>query len=443
MAPRKPLIAAVAAAAALAVAAPASADSISYVRDGNVFLTAPDGSRTVQVTTAGGYSSASQADDGRIVALKGNRFHLMNRWGDVLSDFSPVASGTAGTVTLSGPFDPAISPDGTRVAYGMYVQYRSGDPGCGRPGGCEVGHLYAGTAYSRADGPADWHEPGFYPEYGWMDPSWIDNGSTLLAATSSGFLTESAVDSAGDGHDALQWFSDRGEGVQNLYDGEMNRQRSAVAFVANTTGDHLRVYRMTKAPAENDPPEGCLDAPAQGGAWSSPSWAPSGEQLVATGPQGLYVASLPGIGAACPAAGGVQVSLISAPGAESADWGPADLPGPRPEAPRGDGPANPPGGGGTAARLTLAPGHPALAKALRRGLPVRVACASGRVTVKATRAGRTVGRGSATCRAGAARVRVKFTRAARRSLRHAAKARLTLHATAGAHTGTAKVTLRR
>ena len=76
-------------AATLACAAPAAADSISYVRDGNVFLTAPDGSRTVQVTTAGGYSSASQADDGRIVALKGNRFHLLDRWGGVQADFSP------------------------------------------------------------------------------------------------------------------------------------------------------------------------------------------------------------------------------------------------------------------------------------------------------------------------------------------------------------------
>ena len=115
-------------AATLACAAPAAADSISYVRDGNVFLTAPDGSRTVQVTTAGGYSSASQADDGRIVALKGNRFHLLDRWGGVQADFSPVADGMAGSISLTGPFDPAISPDGSRIAYGFYVQYRSGDP---------------------------------------------------------------------------------------------------------------------------------------------------------------------------------------------------------------------------------------------------------------------------------------------------------------------------
>ena len=138
--------------AGLAVApATAAADSILYMRDGDVYLTTPDGSHAARVTTSGGYASATQADDGRIIALKDSRFHLLNRYGDVLADFSPVAPGTAGTITLKGPFDPAISPDGTKVAYGFYVQYKAGDPNCGRPGGCQVGHLYAGTGYSRSD----------------------------------------------------------------------------------------------------------------------------------------------------------------------------------------------------------------------------------------------------------------------------------------------------
>ena len=64
--------AAAAAAATLAAAAPAAhADSISYIKDGNVHLTTPDGARDHQVTYAGGYAYASQADDGRILALHG------------------------------------------------------------------------------------------------------------------------------------------------------------------------------------------------------------------------------------------------------------------------------------------------------------------------------------------------------------------------------------
>ena len=49
--------------AAGAAAGPAAADSIVYVRDGNLHLTSPDGSRGYQVTYDGGYSSPSQADD--------------------------------------------------------------------------------------------------------------------------------------------------------------------------------------------------------------------------------------------------------------------------------------------------------------------------------------------------------------------------------------------
>jgi hypothetical protein len=183
-----------AAALAVVAAAPAAqADSISYIKGGNVHLTTPDGARDHVVTTAGGYSYASQADDGRILALHGKRFQLMDRWGQVQADFSPIADGTAGTVTVNGPYDPVISPDGTKVAYGMYVQYAHGDPGCGLPGGCWEGHLYAATGYSTSTGPGDWRDPAFSPNYGWMDPAWIDDSRTLLSAPSSAYLSHTGV----------------------------------------------------------------------------------------------------------------------------------------------------------------------------------------------------------------------------------------------------------
>ena len=57
------------------VAVPAaSADSLVYTRDNNIYLANPDGSGAYQVTldgTAGSpYSSPSQADDGTIVAVR-------------------------------------------------------------------------------------------------------------------------------------------------------------------------------------------------------------------------------------------------------------------------------------------------------------------------------------------------------------------------------------
>ncbi len=46
----------------------AHADSLVFIRDGNVHLT--DGTRFVQVTQGGNWESPSQADDGTIVAVQ-------------------------------------------------------------------------------------------------------------------------------------------------------------------------------------------------------------------------------------------------------------------------------------------------------------------------------------------------------------------------------------
>ena len=71
----------------LVCAGTASADSISYIKDGNIWLSTPDGSRQFQVTHNGGYSFASQADDGTLIGLFGRRLRKLDRHGNVLADF--------------------------------------------------------------------------------------------------------------------------------------------------------------------------------------------------------------------------------------------------------------------------------------------------------------------------------------------------------------------
>jgi WD40-like Beta Propeller Repeat len=398
-------------AAALATAPAAKADSISYIEDGDVYLTTPDGARTHRVTASGGYSFASQSDDGRIVALKGKRIQLLDRWGTVQADFTPVASGTAGTITFNGPFDPVISPDGSRIAYGFYVQYTHGDPSCGLPGGCWEGHLYAGTGYSPSTGPAEWTDPAFAPNYGRTDPSWIDNGRTLISGPASAYLSHVGIDTLGDDkHEAAKWFSDFSEGVQNLFDAELSRQGAGLAAIANTTGDSLRVYRVSGPPAESNPPEGCLAAPKRGSAYESPSWSPDGTRLAWSDESGIYVADLPGLAAACPVASTITVRQI-APRGRRPDWGPADLPDPstRPPSPQ------------TQANTPVPAPAPALARPKLRvtagkGLAVKVTVpVAGTLSATAKKGARVVATASARrVKAGTVSLTLKRTKAGRR-----------------------------
>ena len=77
-------------------AAPASADSIVYAKQGNLYLTSADGSKGYQLTFDGGYSSPSQAEDGTIGALRHKQLVRMNRSGQLLN--APIeAMGSDGT----------------------------------------------------------------------------------------------------------------------------------------------------------------------------------------------------------------------------------------------------------------------------------------------------------------------------------------------------------
>jgi hypothetical protein len=167
------LLAAGAALAALALAAPAAnADSIAYVKNGDVWLSTSDGGRQYQVTYTGGYSDVSQADDGTMIALRGVRLNKLDRLGNVLADFDTPVSDTrpAPSKTFYGPFDPAISPDGSKVAYSYFYMTQSQDPSCFPPT-CVTTINEAGTGYSHSDRQTAWDEPGLGHHSGWRNPA--------------------------------------------------------------------------------------------------------------------------------------------------------------------------------------------------------------------------------------------------------------------------------
>lgn len=106
---RYPALVAVLLTAAAFTAPIALADSIVYEKGGNVWLSNPDGSGQRQVTTSGGYSKPTQANDGTIVAVKDNLLQRLDRSGHLLN--------LAGDSGGSGPITPALSPGGSLVAY--------------------------------------------------------------------------------------------------------------------------------------------------------------------------------------------------------------------------------------------------------------------------------------------------------------------------------------
>ncbi len=110
---------------ALLLPAAASADSIVYTKDSDVWVARPDGSSARALTHGGGYQSPTQANDGTILAQRGTRFIRLDRSGRTLATLDSVLTGAPATVNAVGPFDPRISPDGTKLAYwiGMYSSW--------------------------------------------------------------------------------------------------------------------------------------------------------------------------------------------------------------------------------------------------------------------------------------------------------------------------------
>lgn len=125
--------------------------SLVFIRDHDVWMARGDGTGARPVTTDGTvrstYGSPSQADDGTIVAQRGQRIVRLTPAGRVLGtiDPKPVPNGLGHH--LDGvPIDLDISPDGRRVAY-TFTSFE-----CDSVAGC---HQRYATAVTRSDHASD------------------------------------------------------------------------------------------------------------------------------------------------------------------------------------------------------------------------------------------------------------------------------------------------
>jgi hypothetical protein len=357
---------------ALALLAPAaaSADSIVYTKHSDVWLARADGSGARALTHGGGYQSPTQANDGTILAQRGTRFLRLDRSGRTLATLNSVLTGAPVNISAVGPFDPRISPDGTKLAYwiGMYSSW----------------HDYRNNIDWNSTGSATvWQDArsgrflGATHYYG--EPSWLPDSSGALLFEETNALTAQVV-AAGvgaDHHHIKPWFHDSDTKPANeefwkpIGAGEISAGMDRFAVLRG--GTHIGAGGLSEGPGNTIalyavhlpalPKMECLLTGATGGEFGPPSWAPDGRSLAWEEGDGVWTGAI-----AHNCSGNPHLTI---PGGREPDWGPAGV---------GAAPARP------YVRTASAIGRQALRQ---RGLKVRVSCPSScRVTATVKQHGR-------------------------------------------------------
>lgn len=406
---------AVAASLSLVAPAIAAADSIVYLKAGNVWLAEGDGSGEHQVTRDGGataYASPTQADDGTIAVGFGPAIRLLKQNGTVIREFdAPTLTSSASSPMDGSPYAVAISPDGARIAY-TFARYE-----------CPIGaSCMARSATGFVDSSGKQLPGNLYNR----DPSWLTNTRIL---TFGGFGSFINIHDQGQAVETT-WIEDH---ATDLGDGEISPDGRRLAAIYGYGDDtHLAWYDVpvdprTTIPTQADHPQAlCQVGPLKGIA--GPTWAPSSDGLAWTEPDGIWTKT--GIAdCANPA------TRLAIPGGSEPDWGPAAV---NPGAPPAtDPPKQSPGGPIVPAPKVVVGGKtgakkpPKLGKALKSGVLIGVLgqSAGNKVLVKVSvdaktakklKLGRkrtTVATGKGTVGAdGAASVKVTFTKAAKKRL---------------------------
>ena len=333
---------------ALLLPAAASASSIAYVKDNNVWLSSPDGSRQQQVTFDGTaakyYNSPSQADDGTILAKHGSHFVRLRpdgtRIGEPVPGLGSDYSHSGNVFVMSGPNDPRISPDGKRFTYWISVRGDGHVP--------DLGPAAAPTRTPTTRSSATSTASRSRRSSASCATTATRRGSTTATCSSSTTASasrraRSRPSAQGEGG-LLQWFDAPG-GVHQIGQGQVTRQGDKLVTLAGSADfgpaqEHLWLYGVTSYPAE--PLSACYirEAAPPSGKFLVPSWSPDGNEVAVTESDGIHIyGNIPDLRVADPDCGAITERVL-VHGAKPA-WG-------RRTCRAAAGPAPPPGPGGGA-----------------------------------------------------------------------------------------------
>lgn len=153
----------------LAVPAVAGADSIVYLKSGQVWIAQPDGSGARQLTaSANHWGWPSEADDGTVVVAGGTMQAAWGSDGSQLYRFTPDGTQLSNPVPTPGtanndpscvtepPADVRVSPDGTKIAYSTL----------------ECADAHSTTYWTSATATA---APTGLGDEDFIEPAWIDS----------------------------------------------------------------------------------------------------------------------------------------------------------------------------------------------------------------------------------------------------------------------------
>lgn len=378
-------------------ASAASAGSIVYVKNHDVWLANADGTGEYQVTTNGTYEfpwrSPSQADDGTIAASHNDQIVRMKQNGKVLNAINPPPLKNSVSHMVDGvPVEVAISPNGKLITW-SFVTYEC-------PIGVSCGARPV-TGYTAADRLTD---PKKYGSTYFTDPSWIGNDRTLQ---SGGYGSQINIHDLGGG-EPVHWFDDKDWTADDtdLSDAELSPDgRRLTAVRGYGSGTHI-IWFTVNGNAKSGPPPAapradCVTGQLEG--LSGPSWSPESDALVWEEPDGVWLKTNPDV------CDNPQPRLLI-PGASEPDWGPAKVnPGPRP-------------GSFQVRQLTTK-----LKAAARKGIRFKVKTpAPGKVKLVVTQGKRKLAAGTVRAKkAGWVTVTAKPTRKAKKQLTKARRASLT------------------